>query len=141
MRQVIADRLWRSRVTAAILGLFGLVAVALAALGVYGVSAYVMTRRTREIGIRMALGARPGQVRRLALADTLTPVGAGIVAGSIGALAVGRFIQGLLYGVQPNDPVSFGGAVLTLSLAVLSAAWIPARRASRLDPNTVLREE
>jgi putative ABC transport system permease protein len=141
MRQVIADRLWRSRVTAAILGVFGLVAVALAALGVYGVSAYVMTRRTREIGIRMALGARPCHVRRLAFADTLTPVLAGIVAGSAGALAVGRFIEGLLYDVQSNDPASFGGAVLTLSVTALVAAWIPARRASHLDPNMVLREE
>ena len=140
MRQVIADRLWRSRVTAAILGAFGLVAIALAALGVYGVSAYVMGRRTREIGIRMALGARPAQVRRLALADTLAPVAAGIVAGCAGALALGRLIEGLLYDVQPDDPVSFGGAVLTLGVVAMAAGWIPARRASRLDPNSVLRE-
>jgi predicted permease len=141
MTRVIADRLWRSRVTAAILGGFGLVAIVLAALGVYGVSAYVMARRTREIGIRMALGARPAQVRRLALTDTLGPVAAGMTAGSAGALALGRLIGGLLYDVPANDPVSFGSAVLTLALVAMAAGWIPARRASRLDPNTVLRED
>jgi predicted permease len=141
LEQVIADQLWRSRVTAVLLGGFAAVALVLAALGVYGVSAYSMSRRTREMSIRVALGARPAQVISLALREVVTPVAGGVAAGCGLALALARVVASLLYGVGPSDPVTFVGAPLALGAIALLAAWLPARRASRVDPAQVLRQE
>ena len=140
MTRVIEERLWRSRVTAFLLGVFAVVALVLAALGVYGVSAYAMSRRAREIGIRVALGARPAQVVSLALGETLLPIVAGVGVGCAVALALGQLAGSLLYGVGPSDPVTFVGAPLGLGLIAIAAAWWPARRASRIDPAVVLRD-
>jgi putative ABC transport system permease protein len=141
MDRVIADRLWRSRVTALLLGVFAVVALVLAALGVYGVSAYSTSRRTREIGIRVALGARPSQVVSLALRETLAPILGGLAVGCGVALALARLAASLLYGVGPGDPITFVAAPVALGLIALAAAWLPARRASRIDPAVVLRNE
>jgi putative ABC transport system permease protein len=141
MEQIIADQLWRSRVTAVLLGGFAAVALVLAALGVYGVSAYSMSRRTREMGIRVALGARPAQVISLALGEIVAPVVVGVAAGCGLALTLARVVGSLLYGVGPSDPVTFVGAPLALGVIALLAAWLPARRASRVDPAQVLRQE
>jgi len=140
MEHVIDERLWRSRVTAFLLGGFALVALALAALGVYGVSAYAMSRRTREIGIRVALGAQPSQVVSLALSETLAPVVGGVAAGCAVALALAHLARSLLYGVGPDDPATFVAAPIVLVLIAIAAAWLPARRASRIDPAIVLRD-
>jgi putative ABC transport system permease protein len=140
MDRVIVDRLWRSRVTAFLLGVFAVVALVLAALGVYGVSAYTMSRRTREIGIRVALGARPSQVVSLALHETLAPILGGLAAGCGVALALARLAASLLYGVGPGDPITFVAAPVALGLIAFAAAWLPARRASRIDPAVVLRD-
>jgi putative ABC transport system permease protein len=140
MEHVIEERLWRSRVTAFLLGGFAMVALALAALGVYGVSAYTMSRRTREIGIRVALGAQPSQVVSLALRETLAPIIGGVAAGCAVALALAHLARSLLYGVGPDDPTTFIAAPVVLVLIAIAAAWLPARRASRIDPAVVLRD-
>ena len=140
MDRVIVDRLWRSRVTALLLGVFAAVALVLAALGVYGVSAYSTSRRTREIGIRVALGARPSQVVSLALGETLAPILGGLAVGCGVALALARLAASLLYGVGPGDPITFVAAAVALGVIALAAAWLPARRASRIDPAVVLRD-
>jgi putative ABC transport system permease protein len=140
MERVIEERLWRSRVTAFLLGAFAAVALVLAALGVYGVSAYATSRRTREIGIRVALGARPSQVVSLALRETLAPILTGLAAGCAVALALGQLAGSLLYGVSPNDLMTFVGAPIALAVIAIMAAWLPARRASRIDPAVVLRD-
>jgi putative ABC transport system permease protein len=108
---------------------------------VYGVSAYSMSRRTREMGIRVALGARPAQVISLALREIVSPVALGVAAGCGLALAMARVAGSLLYGVGPSDPVTFIGAPLALGVIAFVAAWLPARRASRIDPAQVLRQE
>jgi putative ABC transport system permease protein len=140
MGRIIEEQLWRSRVTAFLLGLFAAVALVLAALGVYGVSAYAMSRRTREIGIRVALGARPSQVVSLALRDTLPPIVMGVAVGCGAALALAQLAGSLLYGVGPTDPVTFMSAATALGAIALAAAWLPARRASRIDPAVVLKD-
>ena len=140
MDRVIVDRLWRSRVTALLLGVFAAVALVLAALGVYGVSAYNTSRRTREIGIRVALGARPSQVVSLALRETIAPILGGLAVGCGVALALARLAASLLYGVGPGDPITFVAAPVALGVIALAAAWLPARRASRIDPAVVLRD-
>ena len=140
MDRVIVERLWRSRVTAFLLGVFAVVALVLAALGVYGVSAYTTSRRAREIGIRVALGARPSQVVSLALRETLAPILAGLAVGCGVALALARLAASLLYEVGPGDPITFVAAPVALGLIALAAAWLPARRASRIDPAGVLRD-
>ena len=141
MAEVVGDKLWRARASALLVGLFAAVALGLATLGLYGVGAYAMSRRTREIGIRMALGARPGQVMRLAFAETLGPVLVGLAAGTAGALILARVGRTLLFGIGPGDPLTFVGGALILAASALAAGWLPARRASRIDPLTALREE
>jgi putative ABC transport system permease protein len=141
MAHVVEEQLWRSRVTAFVLAIFAGVALMLAALGVYGVSAYTMSRRAREIGIRIALGARPSSVVSLALRDTVAPVTAGVSVGCAVAFGLGRAASTLLYDVTPGDPVTFVIAPLMLAAIAIAAAWLPARRASRLDPASVLRQD
>jgi putative ABC transport system permease protein len=140
MQHVVADELWRPRLVAALLGAFAIAALGLAVLGIYSVTAYVMSRRAREIGIRVALGAVERDVVRLAIADTFLPVGVGLVAGTVASLALSRIVGSLLYGVEPADPMTFAAASLTLVVAVFMAGWLPARRAARLDPVRALRE-
>jgi ABC-type antimicrobial peptide transport system permease subunit len=100
-----------------------------------------MSRRVREIGIRVALGAAERDVVRLALAETILPVGIGLAAGTAASLALSRVVASLLYGVGPEDPLTLAGASLTLVAAGFLAGWLPARRASRIDPLRALREE
>jgi ABC-type antimicrobial peptide transport system permease subunit len=119
----------------------GGLAVLLAAIGVYGVLSYSVARRTGEIGIRMALGARREQVLRFVLRDGLRLIGAGIVVGAVAALIGTRFLKAFLFGVEPLDPTSFAGAAALLLLIALGAAFVPAAHASRVDPLTALRHE
>jgi putative ABC transport system permease protein len=121
--------------------LFSGVALVLAAIGVYGVVNYVVSQRTREMGIRMALGARASQVIGLVLQRSLVPVGAGILAGIAGSLAASRLLSALLYQVTPGDPAVLGAIVVLLGASAAAACLVPARRAASVDPLVVLREE
>jgi predicted permease len=138
---VVADELWRERLTAGLTWTFALVALALAAIGLYAVVAYSVARRTREFGVRLALGASRADVQRLALAEGLRPVAVGALAGLLVAVGLSRLVQTLLFDVSPVDPLAIGGAVTTLLAVAALAAWLPARRASRLNPIVALRQE
>src|SRR6266545_4111216 len=139
--QLIGEKLWGARMGAALLAVFGLLALILASVGIYGVLAFSVSQRTSEFGIRMALGARPSDVLRLALGQTLTLVVAGAMIGITGGLIVARMVTNLLYGVSAVDPVTFVGMPLLLLLVALMASYLPARRATKIDPMIALRCE
>ena len=120
---------------------FALLALSLAALGIYGVLSYSVARRTREMGIRIALGARPSSVVRLVVSDAARVVGAGLVLGVIGALALGRLLESQLFDTRTTDPVTFVAVVLVVALAAAVASWIPARRGTRIDPLRAILDE
>jgi ABC-type antimicrobial peptide transport system permease subunit len=123
------------------LGAFGILAIVLAATGVYGVMAYAVSRRKREIGIRIAIGASRPQVMRLVLIRTSVLLTVGMVLGTLGALAIGSQFAPILYGVSPRDPVTFALAALLMAAIAFTAAWLPARRATLIEPSSALREE
>ncbi|HEY2906684.1 MAG TPA: ABC transporter permease [Vicinamibacterales bacterium] len=132
--------LTQERLVAMLAGFFGGLALLLAGLGLYGVTSYAVSRRRTEIGIRMALGAAPAGVVRLVLARVTLLVGAGIVAGSALSVWAARFVSTLLYGLQPRDPVTIVSAAVALAAVGALAGWLPAYRASRIDPAEVLRD-
>ncbi len=134
---LVAPARFRTRLLAA----FAAVALLLAAVGLFAVVSYAVARRTREIGIRMALGADARSVQRLVIARGMMPVLAGTLAGAWIALALGRFVSGLVFEITPRDPVAFGVALVALPLVALIASWLPARRATCVDPTTALRAE
>lgn len=133
--------LLRERLVATISGLFGVLALLLAAIGLYGVLSYGIARRTREFGIRIAIGAEGASILRMVLREAGWVLGSGIAAGLIAAWWLGRIVSSLLYGVQPGDLASLAIAVVALSAAGAVAAWIPARRVARIDPIQALRCE
>ena len=140
MEEVVDRAVARPRLTASLLGAFGLVALLLAAVGIYGVVSYTVARRTREIGVRVALGAHRGQVVRLMVREGAAPAVLGAAVGLAAALAGAAALRGLLYGVSPTDPVSFTVLPLVLLAVAGLAAWVPARRATRVAPTEALRE-
>ena len=123
-----------------LLGVFGLLALGLASIGLYGIMAYSVARRRREIGVRIALGAAQSSVLRLVLGQGMTLVGTGIAIGLAVSLLIARALSKLLYGVSAADPVSFAGASLVLLGIAFLACYLPARSASRVDPLVALRE-
>jgi predicted permease len=127
------------RLALSVAGSLGLVGLLLASIGIYGVTAYMVTRRSREIGIRMALGATPRDVLGLVLRQGLMLAGAGIFAGLLIAFAVSRLVAGLLYGIGPGDPVTYVGAAAIFIIMTVAASWAPARRAAATDPMIALR--
>lgn len=133
--------LWIIRLGAVLFGLFGAVALLLAAIGVYGVKSYSVARRTREIGIRVALGAHTGDVLALVLRQTAQQTALALAVGLLVALAVGRALAGILYEVSPSDPLALGVSGVVLAVAALLACVLPARRATRISPMTALRQE
>jgi predicted permease len=141
MDDVVAESVAQPRFSATMLLLFSAVALLLAAVGIYGVISYDVGRRTREIGIRMALGARPGDAQWLVVARSLRLVGVGIVLGISAALALTRVLRSLLYEVSPTDPLALIGTSLLLVVVAALASWLPAMRASRVDPSGALRSE
>jgi putative ABC transport system permease protein len=124
-----------------LVGFFAAAALALVAVGLYGVIAFFVTRRTQEIGIRMAIGAQRSDVLRLVLGEGLRLAAFGVIIGVIASLATSRLLSSLLFGISANDPITLAGVALVLSLIALAASYIPARRAMRVDPTTALRYE
>ena len=141
MDQVVSRSISRERFNMWLFSVFGVSALALAAIGIYGLMAYSVEQRTQEIGIRMALGATSGQVRRLVVGQGLILTIVGMAVGVAGALALAKVMSSLLFGVEARDPGVFVTAPLVLAVVALVAAWIPARRASRVDPIEALRYE
>jgi predicted permease len=141
MDAAVDDSLSGRRFSLLLLGLFAAVALALAAVGVYGVMSYGVVQRTREIGIRMALGARQQDVLGLVVGDALRLAVLGVAMGLVLAFGLSRFLRGMLYGVSNFDPISYAGLTLILMLVALFAAWLPARRAAKVDPAIALRAE
>jgi ABC-type antimicrobial peptide transport system permease subunit len=131
----------RTQFALRLFGVFAAVALALAAIGTYGVMSYIAARRAGEIGIRMALGARPGDVRRLVLRNGLGAGFAGVGLGLLGALGATRAMTGMLHRISPSDPFTYVGVSLLLLLVLGAACYLPARRASQADPMTALRAE
>ena len=141
MDDAIDESLAARRFSTLLLALFAAVALALAAVGVYGVMSYGVVQRTREIGIRMALGARQRDVLRLVVSGGARLSGAGIGVGLLLALGLSRVLRGMLYGVDAFDPLTYAGLALALGLVALFASWLPARRAARVDPAIALRAD
>jgi putative ABC transport system permease protein len=141
MDQLLANSLSRPRFYAVVLGLFAAAAAGLAAIGIYGVMAYAVARRTREFGIRIALGARPREVLELVLRQSVVLTGFGIFIGLCGALMVGRRLEGMLFGLNASDPFTLVVMSLLFAFVAAIAAVVPAARATRVDPVTALRTE
>jgi putative ABC transport system permease protein len=140
LRVQLDATLTRERLMAQLAGFFGALALLLAGLGLYGVRAFAIARRRAEIGIRLALGATPRRVVRMVLSSVSMLVGAGIVTGTVVSLWASTFIDGLIYNLPPRDPATLAGALLLLSAIATLAAWLPARRASRVNPVAALRD-
>ena len=132
----LGDRLFQTRV----LGIFAALAVLLAAVGVYGVTAYSVSERTREIGIRIALGARSGQLAKLTLVKVIGLVMAGLFIGTAGGRAAAALLEASLYGVSPSDPLTYAGVALLLTGVAVVAALAPIRRATRVSPLEALKD-
>jgi putative ABC transport system permease protein len=141
MDAVFADSIRRPTLLAQLLGAFAALALLLAAIGTYGVLSYAVTERRREIGIRIALGAGRSTVLTQVMKQGLQLTAVGIVVGLAGALALNRLIASLLFGVQATDAATIGGVIATITIVAAIACWLPAFRASRLDPNVVLRTD
>jgi len=141
MEQVLGRHMESERFVLTLMGIFGGVALLLAAIGVYGILSYTVSQRTREFGIRMALGATTGAVRRRVLAQGATVVGIGLLTGLVGAFWLSQLLQSLVFGVSVTVPVIFGLVTLCLALVAMAAGYVPARRATRVTPIQALREE
>jgi putative ABC transport system permease protein len=141
MQQLVAESVSGQTFNAALIGIFALLALALASVGMYGVMAYHVAARTREIGVRMALGAQVGAIIRLIVTQGMKLALCGIALGLIGALALTRFLKGLLFDLSATDPLTFATVAFVLLGAALLACWIPARRAARVDPLIALRHD
>jgi putative ABC transport system permease protein len=141
MSELVDSSVARQRFNALLLGIFGTVALVLAAVGLYGVMSFLVAQRSQEIGIRLALGSRPADVLRLVLRQGLVITAAGLVAGIAGAIALSRLAATLLFGVQPTDPTTYAGVALLLTAVAVVACVLPARRATRIDPVHAMRGE
>ncbi|MGC1297002.1 MAG: ABC transporter permease [Alloacidobacterium sp.] len=137
----IAETTKEERIFASLTSGFGVLALILASIGIYGIMAYTVARRTNEIGIRMALGAQSGRVLRMVLREASWLTVIGVIAGLAIAVAMGRLIASMLYGLKSYDPLTLSGAALFLGIIALAASWIPARRAASVDPIKALRHE
>ena len=137
----LAGTLSQPRFQATLLGGFAVIALLLAAIGIYGVTSHAVSQRTQEIGIRMAMGAKRSDVRRLILRQHASPAMVGITIGLAGAFILSRFLNALLYGIDPIDPTTYGAVTLALAAVAIAACWLPASRATRVDPLVALRPD
>jgi len=141
MEEVVSTAVARQRLMMLFLAIFAAAALLLAAVGIHGVIAYSVTQRTQEIGIRMALGAQARDVLKMVVGHALLLAAAGIVIGGAAALLLSRLMEGLLFDITPLDPLTYIGVTLTLATVAALAAWLPGRRATRVDPVIALRAE
>jgi putative ABC transport system permease protein len=141
MDALVGESLGTSRLSTMLFGLFGALGLVLASVGIYGVMSYGVIQRTREFGLRMALGARESDVRGLVVRQGAMLSGVGIIIGLAGAFALTRVMRTLLFAVTPSDPVTYVGIAVVLGAVALLASYLPARRATRVDPVIALREE
>ena len=141
MDQLLSAMVAQRRFSMALLGTFAALALVLGIIGVYGVTAYLVAQRTREVGVRLALGAQPGQVVGMVVRQGMVVAAVGLLAGLAGAVAAGRLMTGLLYGVSPHDLWTLTGVTVVIAAATLVANWVPALRAAHVDPLTALRSE
>jgi predicted permease len=139
LSDVVASSIAQPRLMTWLLGAFGTLAVGLGIIGIYGVMSYLVVQRTPEMGVRLAMGARPGDIRRLVLRDALRLTGVGLGIGTVGAFALTRVLQSQLYDISATDPGVFGAGLVLLALAAALASWLPARRAARSEPTQLLR--
>jgi putative ABC transport system permease protein len=141
LEELVSASVAQPRFYALLLALFAGIALTLAVIGIYGVMAYAVSRRTHEIGIRMALGAEAGRIQRLVIGQGMLLVGVGVLFGLLAARLLTHALGDLLFGVKPSDPATFALIALVLAGAALLACWLPARRAARVDPLIALRCE
>lgn len=141
LSQLCSASLGSRRFNVMLIGFFAITALLLATAGVFGVMAYSVSRRTREIGVRVALGAATGDALRMIVGQALRTIVIGVAIGVIGSLALTRTVESLLFGVTATDPLTFGSVTLLLVGAALLACYIPARRATKVDPTVALRYE
>jgi ABC-type antimicrobial peptide transport system permease subunit len=141
MRDMVLEAVGERRFTLLVMSGFAGIGLLLAALGIFGVVSYAVAQRTREMGIRLALGASGGSVRGMVLRGAMVPVVLGLAAGVVGAWSLSRIMAGLLYQVTPGDPLTFFGTSTLLLGTGLLASWIPTMRGTRIDPVVALREE
>jgi putative ABC transport system permease protein len=141
MEQLVDESLGDDRFATVFLAAFAAMALLLSAIGIYGVMSFTVAQRTHEIGLRMALGAAPGQVLRLVFQEGIALAAIGVLIGLSGTYFVGRVMKSMLYEVRENDPRTIGTVIALLLLCALLACYIPARRATRVDPMVALRNE
>ncbi len=141
MDDVVSASASGDRLNTLLLGAFGAIALLLAAAGIFGVLSYLVTQKTQEIGVRMALGAKPADVLRMVAGHGMRLTFAGLAIGLAGAFAVTRWMTSLLYEIRPSDPLTYAGVALLLAGVAFVACWIPSRRATRVDPIVALRYE
>jgi len=141
MDEFLAAAVSQRRMSMLLLGFFAVVATLLATIGIYGVMGYTVSQRSHEIGIRMALGAEPGDVLRMVVGDGMRLAGIGLALGMTGSFLTMRYLQSQLYGVKATDPLTLGGVAAGLAIVSVAACYFPARRATRVDPLVALRHE
>jgi ABC-type antimicrobial peptide transport system permease subunit len=141
MEQQLSGLIAQRRFNMTLVAAFAVLALVLAIIGAYGVTSYLVSQRTKELGVRLALGAEPGRVARLVVADGMRVAGAGVLVGVVAALFTTRLAASLLYGVSPRDPFTIAAVATVLLVVAAFANYLPARRAARVDPLVALRQE